>query len=125
MHPDDEANFDARIEDTMAAHLGRLAVCLKVFGAFHPAEPAWFLQFVGVRPDRQGRGIGSALLDGVLTRADAALEPAWLVATSARNRALYERHGFACVRDLTLPDGPTAFAMWREPVGSPRSAGPT
>jgi len=45
------------------------------------------------------------------------------VATSARKRGLYERHGFACVRDLTLPDGPAAFAMWREPAGSRRSAG--
>jgi hypothetical protein len=78
-----------------------------------------------VGPAAQAEGGRQLIDESVLTRADAAGEPAWLVAISPRNRALYERHGFACVRDLALPDGATAFAMWREPVGSRSSAGAT
>jgi hypothetical protein len=51
----------------------------------------------------------------VLSVADRNGQPAFLVATSPRNREFYERHGFRCTVDLTLPNGPTAFAMWREP----------
>jgi hypothetical protein len=51
----------------------------------------------------------------VLDAADRAGEAAYLEATSSRNRALYERHGFTCIGDLGLPDGPTVYALWRTP----------
>jgi ribosomal protein S18 acetylase RimI-like enzyme len=88
---------------------------VELFGAAHPHEPAWYLQFLGVDPAYQGRGLGSALLRDVLDAADESGQAAYLEASSDRNRALYERHGFAHLGDLTLPDGPTAYAMWRDP----------
>jgi GNAT superfamily N-acetyltransferase len=111
----EEGRFGARIVDAAAAHLGRFVACGDVFGAAHPHEPCWYLQFLGVDPAHQGRSHGSALLRATLARADRDGRPAYLEATSRRNRAFYERHGFRCVADLVLPDGPTAFAMWREP----------
>lgn len=115
VHPDDERVLEERVGPVLGEHADRWDACLELFGAAHPSEPAWFLQFVGVHPDHQGRGLGSVLLRDVLARADAAGEAAYLEATNERNRALYERHGFRSVGELTLPDGPTAFAMWREP----------
>lgn len=115
VHPEDERALEERLGPVLGEHAGRWNACLELFGAAHPSEPAWFLLFVGVHPDHQGRGLGSVLLRDVLARADAAGEAAYLEATSERNRALYERHGFRSVGELTLPDGPTAFAMWREP----------
>lgn len=113
--PADEERFGAGLADAAAAHIDRFAVCAEVLGATHPAEPCWYLQFMGVDAAHQGRSYGSALLRGTLDRADDAGQPAYLEATSRRNRAFYERHGFRWVADLVLPDGPTAFAMWREP----------
>jgi ribosomal protein S18 acetylase RimI-like enzyme len=120
VHPDDEAAFGSRLDSLAAPHMERIGACMAVFEAAHPAEPAWYLQFLATDPGHQGRGIGSALLRAVLDAADRAGEPAYLEATSERNRALYERHGFASIGDLVLPDGPTAYAMWRSPRPAPR-----
>ena len=97
---------------------GRLAVCNEVLESHHPSAPCWYLNLLGVAPDHQGEGVGSALLGAALARCDEAGEPAYLEATSAANRRLYERHGFRFVRDLPLPDGPSLAAMWREPAGA-------
>jgi GNAT superfamily N-acetyltransferase len=71
---------------------------------------------LGVTPERQGRGVGSALLRAVLDRADREGSPAYLEATSRRNRALYERHGFVTIGELTVADRPPLYAMWRPPA---------
>ena len=114
VHPDDEPVLMDRVVDLFGPDAERLGIVLELFEAAHPAEPAWFLQFVGVDPARQGGGIGSALLRDGLRRADAAGEAAYLEATSELNRALYERHGFRCIEEIRLPDGPTSYGMWRE-----------
>jgi hypothetical protein len=56
------------------------------------------------------------VLRPILERLDAEGAPAYLEATSAQSRPLYERHGFVATRSLTLPDGPTLTAMWRDPA---------
>ena len=81
----------------------------------HPRELHWYLPFAGVATAHQGRGVGSALLAPVLARCDADGVPAYLEATSERNRALYLRHGFVDRHEIELPDGPTLWGMWREP----------
>ena len=60
-----------------------------------PREDHWYLELLAVRPDRQGQGIGSALLGTTLAEVDAAGLPAFLVTSNARNVPLYERFGFA------------------------------
>ena len=40
--------------------------------------------------------------------------PAYHEATTPRNRALYERHGYVTQGEFTLPDGPTLWRMWRD-----------
>jgi ribosomal protein S18 acetylase RimI-like enzyme len=116
VHADDEASLGEALVGITGEHMARVATCMEIFDAAHPHEPAWFLQFLGVDPRAQGAGVGSVLLREVLARADAAGEAAYLEATSPRNRALYERHGFRCVGELRLPDGPAAYAMWRDPA---------
>jgi hypothetical protein len=52
----------------------------------------------------------------VLDRADRDGVPAYHEATTPRNRALYERHGYVNQGAFTLPDGgPTLWRMWRDP----------
>jgi GNAT superfamily N-acetyltransferase len=83
----------------------------------HPTQPHWYLFYLGTEPGRQGSGIGTSLLQPVLERCDQQGIPAYLEATSERNRALYLRHGFAGRGEpLPLPgNGPPLYPMWRDP----------
>jgi GNAT superfamily N-acetyltransferase len=84
----------------------------------HPKERHYYLPVVGVEPGSQGRGIGTALLRPVLERCDSEGIPAYLEATSPRNRACYLRNGFEDMEEVTLPKGgPPMWLMWREPGG--------
>lgn len=94
--------------------LPRVLRCMTLMEDVHPHEPHWYLNILGTDPDRQGEGIGTALLRTVLDRSDEDGTPAYLEATSPRNRALYERHGFEVTGEIRLPDGPAMWPMWRE-----------
>lgn len=96
--------------------LPRLAQLEETLARYHPTEPLWYCQFLATRPALQGRGIGSAQLRRVLQRADRDGIPAYHEATTARNRAFYQRHGYVSQGEVALPDGgPTLWRMWREP----------
>jgi GNAT superfamily N-acetyltransferase len=109
-----EAHMAALIEvlEEDAERGGQLAVLLE---EHHPTEPCAHLQFMGVVAERQGRGIGSQILVDLTRRWDARGDAAYLEATSPDNRRLYERHGFVVTNEIIVPDGPTLWAMWREP----------
>jgi GNAT superfamily N-acetyltransferase len=82
----------------------------------HPSEPHFYLALMGVAPERQGRGLGSLLMHPVLSRCDEEGIPAYLEASTPRNRALYERHGFAVTAEDTIGRGaPPVWRMWRDP----------
>jgi len=97
-----------------------------VMGKFHKKyvpEPHWYLLMVGVDPDLQGRGLGSALVKEGLKRADAANCPCYLETSEERNLAFYERHGFVVVGTAPLGNGgPPGWAMRRAPRHSTESA---
>jgi ribosomal protein S18 acetylase RimI-like enzyme len=96
--------------------LARAQRGLAVMEDGHPREPHWYLDSLGVVPECQGRGIGSALMAPVLARCDAERMPAYLNAGSARSRELYRRHGFEVTEEFRLPDeGPPLWRMWRVP----------
>ncbi len=101
-------------------HSPRVLRALTVLEAGHPAEPEfaphYYLAFLGVDPDWQGRGLGAALLAPVLARCDSERVPAFLEASTPRNRALYERHGFDVIEQFKLGrSAPPQWRMWREP----------
>lgn len=83
----------------------------------HPHEPpSWYLNAMGVTPDWQGRGIGTALMRPVLERCDADRVPAYLETSTTRGRALYERTGFEVVEECRVADdAPPIWRMWRKP----------
>jgi GNAT superfamily N-acetyltransferase len=89
---------------------------IALLDAHHPHEPHEYLWFVGVVPAARGRGIGSALMAPVLQRADRAGVPAYLEATSPRNKALYERHGFRATAPITVGGTPPIWPMYRPPA---------
>jgi ribosomal protein S18 acetylase RimI-like enzyme len=82
-------------------------------------EPHWYLLIVGVDPELQGRGIGSALLQEGLAQVDQAGALCYTETSVQRNVAFYERHGFRVVETATLgKGGPPAWGMRREPQGA-------
>lgn len=105
----------------MATAFGRrlpLAVWTQLrFERLHPRRPKhWYLQYLGVEPLRQGRGLGGALMAPVLEICDREGTGAHLESSSERNRPLYERNGFAFSEAFDLPGGgPEIHEMWREP----------
>jgi len=91
-------------------------------GELRPIEPHWYLPWMGVLPEAQGMGVGSALLDAGLARADADGHPVYLEATSRRSAALYARHGFDLRSTVSLPDFPEILGMWRRPESQAAAA---
>jgi GNAT superfamily N-acetyltransferase len=61
----------------------------------HPRFAHWYLPWLGVRPERQGGGLGAALLREGLVRVDADGLPVYLETPNPRTIQFYERHGFA------------------------------
>jgi GNAT superfamily N-acetyltransferase len=85
----------------------------------HPIGTAHHhLAILAVRPDRQGRGIGSALLRGHHAALDGGHGiPAYLEASDLRTRRLYLAHGYRdCDQPIELPNGPFMYPMWRDPL---------
>ncbi len=81
----------------------------------HPREEHWYLAVIGTDPDHQGRGIGSALMAPVLRRCDDEGIGAYLESSNQANVPFYRRHGFEVTSEISFPDGPTIFPMWRDP----------
>jgi ribosomal protein S18 acetylase RimI-like enzyme len=103
---------------SFAKFMGANATMERIHKKYVP-EPHWYLLIVGVDPELQGRGLGTALVKEGLARADQANCPCYLETSEARNLAFYERYGFAVVESTTLGDGgPTGWGMRREPRGS-------
>ncbi len=116
------AEDDEELPESLGAAAGayseRLFEILRLLDEHHPAEPHNYLFLLGTRPERQGHGLGSSLMIPVLDASDRERVPAYLEATSERNRGLYRRHGFEVVGEIALPDGPNLWPMWREPARS-------
>ncbi len=84
----------------------------------HPKEPHYYLGTLGTDPAFQRKGVGTALLQPVLDRCDAEAIPAYLETSKDVNVPYYRRHGFEVTNQVTLPDGPPVWFMWREPQSS-------
>jgi GNAT superfamily N-acetyltransferase len=109
--------FGQRIVEVLGDEAERCFQIAEIFERHHPPQPWMYLQLMGTRPEHQGLGLGGGLLRTVLERCDASGTPAYLEATTVDNRRLYERHGFAAIGEIQLPeDGPTVWPMWREPL---------
>ncbi len=107
----------AVIRETVDPANERIEVVGRLTEEVHPTDRAHeYLQLVAVEPDRQGEGLGGALISSTLDRCDRDGLPAYLEASTPRSRGLYERLGFAVMgHTVELPDGPAMWPMWRDP----------
>jgi ribosomal protein S18 acetylase RimI-like enzyme len=70
-----------------------------------PQEPHWFLDHIAVAPERQGKGIGSALIRFGLDRARGDGTCTFLETSREGNVGLYEHLGFRVTDAGSVPDG--------------------
>ncbi|AZM55471.1 GNAT family N-acetyltransferase [Streptomyces sp. WAC 01529] len=114
---DVEADGPALLREAIDPENVRVELIGRLADEAHPTDRAHqYLHMIAVRPDRQGEGLGTALVTTVLERCDREGLHAYLEASNARSRDLYERLGFAFTgTPLDLPDGPRMWPMWREP----------
>jgi GNAT superfamily N-acetyltransferase len=86
---------------------------LEQMDANHPEYPHWYLPWFGVHPLRQGKGLGSQLLESCLQTVDADRLPAYLETPNPRNLTFYERHGFEVVGEAGSGTCPPVTFMLR------------
>jgi GNAT superfamily N-acetyltransferase len=91
--------------------------------AAHRDEPHWYLVVLSVRPEQQRRGLGTALLEPILDRADRDGVPCRAETSDPANVDYYRQFGFEVVDPAfaALPDGPPFIKFHRPPA--PRHGG--
>jgi GNAT superfamily N-acetyltransferase len=110
-----------RLAPGMIAATGRrlpwIMMALATVESNHPKAGHEYLAFVGLEPELQGKGLGTALLRPVIERCDRDGVPAYLEASSPRSRTCYLRQGFEVTEEFEFPrGGPPSWRMWREPL---------
>jgi GNAT superfamily N-acetyltransferase len=105
-----------RVVPLFGDRLARIEAGDALIMPLRPKRSCWYLATLGTRPDRQGEGLGRAVLAPVLARCDAEGFPALTETTTLENVRFYERLGFVVLHEVTLPeDGPPLWILWREP----------
>jgi GNAT superfamily N-acetyltransferase len=117
---DQTAGYHARLAAMAGLWAERFLAFDAALDRHHPAAlPHQHLAILAVRPDRQGRGTGTALLRAQHAVLDSDPgTPAYLEASDLRTRHWYLRHGYILRPNapIRLPDGgPEMWPMWREP----------
>lgn len=80
---------------------------------YFPKEPHWYLNTLAVVPEAQRTGLGSALIEPGLKRADADGVGCYLETQRESNIPFYRRFGFELTEEIGLPGGPPLWLMWR------------
>jgi ribosomal protein S18 acetylase RimI-like enzyme len=84
----------------------------KLIKAHQPAEPFYYLWFVGVYPDFQGKGIGSKLLDEIFQYYKKDERPFYLETSVLTNLPWYKKYGFEIINEIDI--GYKLFQMVRK-----------
>jgi GNAT superfamily N-acetyltransferase len=115
-HTTGPADYDSRLAAVTGPFIDRFIAFDTALDRRHPVGVRYHhLAMLAVRPDRQGEGIGTALLRSYHEQLDQQVwAPAYLEAADQRTRRLYLRHGYADHGPpIRLPDGPFMYPMWR------------
>ncbi len=97
-----------------------VAVADAALAPLRTRAPHVALESLGVAPEHQGRGVGSALVVHGLRRADHAGLPVRLETSAPANIPFYQRLRFAVTGELGIPGGgPRVWSMGRAPGDAP------
>lgn len=85
--------------------LDRVSAVLKreaMIKANHPKEPIAYLWFIGVNPQLQGKGVGSAFIQEVIQECERKKRPIYLETSMEKNLPFYKKFGFEIFQSLKL-----------------------
>jgi ribosomal protein S18 acetylase RimI-like enzyme len=106
----------AEIARLSGSRVGNVLAGIDALAPHAPEGDHWVLAAVGVRPERQGAGLGTRVLAPALAGFDLDGELAVLDTSAPENVRLYERLGFRTTAEVAMPDGgPVVWLMQREP----------
>lgn len=108
-------DYDARLAAVCGEWTDRFVHLDELFAANHPQPDHHHLAFLAVQPDRQGQGVGTALLRHHHAWLDVNRMPGYLEASSELAAELYAKHGYQAREPFRLPDGTPFWPMWRDP----------
>lgn len=63
-------------------------------------QPHWYLHAIGVEPEQQSRGLGTALIEAGIRRADDGGHPIYLETETQSNVGYYQHLGFEVVEEI-------------------------
>jgi ribosomal protein S18 acetylase RimI-like enzyme len=113
-HSERDADAAALFSDPAAPHPTEREQRAAALLAEHAHEgPHWRLAAVAVAPDRQRRGLGTAVLQPRLAACDDEAAVATLETSDPANVGFYQRLGFAVTAELDIPAGPRTWLMRR------------
>lgn len=81
-------------------------------------EPHWYVSAIGVEPGRQGQGVGSALMQHAITRADRDGVPIYLETESESNVGFYRHLGFAVIEEIAVVDATVPIWLMSRPAAA-------
>ena len=113
VHPDEESLGELMQTAVDEALQEEVFAVLEQVCNSHPEVEHWYLPAMGVDPQCQGKGYGSALLAHSLEVCDRAHQAAYLESTNPRNVDLYERFGFKVIGEIQAGSSPTILPMLR------------
>ena len=83
----------------------------------HPNEPHYYLEYLGVEPEHQGKALGSSIMQYLVSKADEEGVGCYLENANPRNIPFYQRFGFQVISEKAIIGIPSWF-MWRSPGNS-------
>ena len=86
-------------------NLRRLTATMRQFDDIHHEQmpdPHWYLLALGVDPESQGSGYGTALVSKGIERANRDNRPIYLETETEANASFYERLGFETLDEITI-----------------------
>ena len=101
--------------DVFGTSVTKVMATMDQVESIHPHVPHWYLQTIGTDPAAQGKGFGGRVIRRRLAHIDQARAPAYLESSKEANIPIYQSFGFAVTGEIRIQDGPTLYAMWREP----------
>ncbi|MFF2520904.1 hypothetical protein [Streptomyces liangshanensis] len=113
-----EDELTARFGAALGDHAARLGTIVRLQAERHPAGPDhYYASFAAVRGSHRRRGLLSALLAELLSRADRGGYGTYAETSSPGGEASCRATGFTRLgEDIVLPDGgPSLRPMWRDP----------
>ena len=75
-------------------------------------KPSWILDILGVQPEYQGKGVGSALVQHLINCAKHDNVPVYVITHKEQNIKFYEKNGFNLIKkEFSLPGGPPTCSL--------------